>query len=102
MSELSKIFDTLGFKIDAQLETNLKAISPVWGGSLGPAETNPFTPDLVPDFSKTYASYSGTDVQVIVQVNNKLIVLGNLETFSYSTFREKSPVRVLGRSGCKG
>ena len=54
------------------------------------------------NFGKTYSSYSGTDVNVIAQINNKLIVLGNLETFSYSIFREKSPVRVLGRSHCKG
>ena len=53
-------------------------------------------------FGKSYSSYSGTDVNVIAQINNKLIVLGNLETFSYSIFREKSPVRVLGRSHCKG
>jgi len=98
----TNVFSTLGKKINKQLETNLGQIYPYLGNTLGPAETNPFTPDPLPDFSQSYSSFSGTDVQVIVQVNNKLIVLGNLETFSYSIFREKSPVRVLGRSYCKG
>lgn len=99
---MSNIFTTLGNKIKNQLESNLDQIYPIFGGSLGPAETNPFAPDPVTDFTKTYSSYSGSDVQVMAQINNKLIVLGNLETFSYSIFREKSPVRVLGRSHCKG
>lgn len=99
---MANIFDSLGNKIKKQLETNLDQVYPIFGGSLGPAETNPFTPDPVTDFTKTYSSYSGTDVTIIAQVNNKLIVLGNVETFSYSIFREKSPVRVLGRSYAKG
>jgi hypothetical protein len=99
---VANIFSTLGKKINAQLDNNLAQVYPVFGGSLGPTNTNPFDTDSLVDFGKTYASYSGTDVTVIAQVNNKLIVLGNLETFSYSVFREKSPVRVLGRSHCKG
>jgi hypothetical protein len=54
------------------------------------------------DFSKANSSYSGTDCTTIVQLNNKLIVLANLETLSHSIHREKSPVRVLGRSHPKG
>jgi hypothetical protein len=66
-----------------------------------PVETNPFSPDPIIKFEKSNSSYSGTDCTTIVQLNDQLIVLGNLETFSYSTFREKAPVRVLGRSHAK-
>ncbi len=48
------------------------------------------------------SSFSGTDCIPIAQVNDKLIMLGNVATFSYSIFREKSPVRTLGRSYAKG
>jgi hypothetical protein len=51
---------------------------------------------------RSNTSFSGTDCLVVAQVNYKLIVLGNLETFSYSIFREKAPVRVLGKSYAKG
>jgi len=54
------------------------------------------------NFIKTNSSFSGSDCTVVIQLNNKLIVVGNLETFSHSIHREKSPVRVLGRSHCKG
>lgn len=47
------------------------------------------------------SSYSGTDCVVIAQVNQDLIVLGNVLTCTYSIFREKSPVRTLGRSHAK-
>lgn len=54
------------------------------------------------NFKTSNTSYSGTDCLVIVQANDKLLLLGNLETFSYSIFREKSPIRVLGKSYPKG
>jgi len=62
-----------------------------------PNENNPFRDILI----RSNSSYSGTDCSVIAQVNQKLISLGNVETFSYSIFREKVPVRTLGRSGPK-
>lgn len=49
-------------------------------------------------FVASNSSYSGTDCTVVLQLNDQLIALGNLETFSYSIFREKAPVRVLGKS----
>lgn len=54
------------------------------------------------DFINASSSYSGTDCVPIAQINEKLVVLGSVSTFSYSIFREKSPVRVLGRSYSKG
>lgn len=66
-------------------------------------DTNPFKDDpITSSFGKTNTSYSGTDCTVVVQINETLIVLGNLQTFSFSIFREKAPVRVLGKSHAKG
>lgn len=53
-------------------------------------------------FIEANSSYSGSDCVVIAQINDRLVVLGNVSTFSYSIFREKSPVRTLGRSHAKG
>lgn len=47
-------------------------------------------------FQKKETSFSGTDCRVIITYNQDMLILGNLETFSYSTFREKNPVRTLG------
>ena len=99
---MANIFSTLGNQITRQVEQNLLTKDPVIGGNLGPAETNPFTTDPIANFSKTNTSFSGTDCILIIQLNNKLIVLGNVQTFSHSTHREKVPVRVLGRSTPKG
>jgi len=66
-------------------------------------DTNPNKPDpITASFSKTNTSYSGTDCSILVQINEDLIMLGNMQTFSYSIFREKAPVRVLGKSHAKG
>jgi hypothetical protein len=64
----------------------------------------PYLPgDPVRDkFIESNSSYSGSDCVVIAQINQNLVILGNVSTFSYSIFREKSPVRVLGRSYAKG
>lgn len=96
---LGKAFNNAVDQIDANMSA---ASQPYFGGSLGPAEVNPFEQDPIIDFSKTNSSYSGADCQCLVQLNNKLIVLGNVETFSHSIHREKGPVRVLGRSHAKG
>lgn len=66
-------------------------------------DTNPFKKDPIGDkFVYSNTTYSGTDCTVFVQVNEQLISLGNIETFTYSIFREKAPVRVLGRSHPRG
>jgi len=68
--------------------------------------TNPFdgnTSDVIRDrFVASNSSYSGSDCTVVLQFNNSLVVLGNVSTITYSIFREKAPVRVLGRSHPKG
>ncbi|MCK9429439.1 MAG: hypothetical protein M0R17_05505 [Candidatus Omnitrophica bacterium] len=100
---MATFFDKIKNNIFTQVEENVSANSqPYLGGSLGPAEVNPFAEDPVVDFSKSNTSYSGSDCTVMVQLNNKLIVLGNLETFSHSTHRRKAPVDVIGRSHAKG
>lgn len=109
----NNIFRRLGRNIEKQVTTNLSsmvqaelakqdAFNKKLFGSLGPAEANPFAVDPIVNFSKSNSSYSGSDCIVIVQLNNKLIVLGNVETFSHSIHREKVPVRTLGRSNPKG
>lgn len=68
--------------------------------------SNPFSSNhndnLNKNFSYRNSCYSGTDCTVVLQANNKLLVLGNVETISCSIFREKQPVRTLGRSHPKG
>jgi len=67
---------------------------------------NPFNQtqsDVIRDrFIASNSSYSGSDCTVVLQFNDVLVVLGNLQTITYSIFREKEPVRVLGRSHPKG
>lgn len=53
-------------------------------------------------WTATNTSYSGTDVVPIAQINGSLITLGGIQTISISTFREKEPIRVLGKSYVKG
>lgn len=53
-------------------------------------------------FIRSNSSYSGADCIPIADVNGNLIVLGSVETFSYSVLREKAPVRTLGRTYPKG
>lgn len=59
-------------------------------------------------FSQSYNSYAGTDIRAMISMpaadgrDPILKVLGNLQTISYSIFREKYPVRALGHVGEKG
>lgn len=96
------IFRRLGREIEDQVTRNVLGTKPYLGGSLGPSEANPFAEDPIVNFARSNSSYSGSDGTIIVQLNNKLIVMGNIETFSHSIHREKVPVRTLGRSNPKG
>ena len=58
-----------------------------------------------------YTSYSGCDIRAIVSFYDsnadegnkvKFKILGDIQTLTYSTHREKFPVRTLGRIGTKG
>lgn len=50
-----------------------------------------------------YASYSGTDISVLMLLpNQKPLALGELQTLSYSIHRENSPVRTLGHTNPRG
>jgi hypothetical protein len=54
-------------------------------------------------YHKTITSYSGTDMVCTINVPGKgPIVFGELSQISYSVFREKVPVRALGRVSMKG
>jgi len=68
--------------------------------SAGPAQ---YPDDPIRDkFAIANTSFSGVDTVAIAQINDKLLILGNVSTFSYSVYREKVPVRTLGRSQPKG
>ena len=54
------------------------------------------------NFIASNSSYSGTDIVPVVQVGNSLLTLGSVQTISISVFREKEPIRVLGKSYAKG
>ncbi len=54
-------------------------------------------------YTKTYTSFSGSDiVATITPVGGSTMVIGELQTISYSIHREKFPVRTLGRINPKG
>lgn len=59
-------------------------------------------------FTRSYNSYSGADIRALISMPAEdgeepiTKTLGNLQTISYSIFREKFPVRALGHVGEKG
>ena len=72
-----------------------------------------------PNYSTTYNSFSGADIVAFIHIPPQPVmgdevqgpvtqqkavvgVLGNIQTLSYSTFREVCPVRSLGRSYADG
>lgn len=74
----------------------------------GPVDTTMSLTDPNFAFNRSNNSYSGTDCTVVITYNQHMLVLGNLETFAYSIFKESNPVRTLGRinpknwvEGCK-
>lgn len=46
----------------------------------------------------TTNSYSGADIRALVHVGDRVHLLGNVQTISYSIHRDKMPVRTLGRT----
>jgi intein/homing endonuclease len=68
-------------------------------------KTNEVVPSLVENRSDlssrnyTYNSYSGADIsaQILVPNESQPLVLGDLQTLSYSIHRENKPVRLLGQ-----
>lgn len=54
-------------------------------------------------FMKTYTSFSGCDIIATITLpGGKPIVLGELQTISYSVYRPTSPVFALGQRNAKG
>jgi len=54
-------------------------------------------------FKNTYTSFSGADIVATFTLRGgKPIVLGEIQTISYSTYRPTTPVYVLGRPNPKG
>jgi len=70
----------------------------------GPVDTrikfDPQDPSFA--FKGSNNSFSGTDCTIVAIYNENMMILGNLETFSYSIYREKVPVRTLGNINPKG
>lgn len=97
-TDLTETFDRIGVNdiVNAgSTDDVLRGMRTLAGG---PRDTSPIE---LENFSSTNTSYSGTDVVPIVQINGTLITLGSVQTISISTFREKEPVRVLGKSYAK-
>jgi hypothetical protein len=67
-------------------QPNAKPGTPVYGSASPP----------------TWVSYSGQDIRVFAQSLGRIYDLGNLYTFSYSTFRDITPVRGLGQAAALG
>lgn len=63
----------------------------------GPVDTTMSFKDPTFAFKRSNNSYSGTDCTVVITYNQHMLVLGNLATFAFSTFKESNPVRTLGR-----
>lgn len=58
---------------------------------------------LSENYQKTFNSYAGTDMVCSINVPGRgPVVFGELSQISYSVFREKVPVRSLGRVSMKG
>lgn len=55
-------------------------------------------------YTHTYNSFSGCDMVAVINIPGveKTMVIGELQTISYSIHREVSPVRALGRINPKG
>lgn len=57
-------------------------------------------------YNKTYNSYSGADIVASIEFgpedDRKNLIIGELQTISYSIHREVSPVRTLGRANPTG
>lgn len=55
-------------------------------------------------YQNTFSSFAGTDITATItpQDGGKSLVLGELQTISYSVYRPTAPVFALGRIGAKG
>lgn len=58
---------------------------------------------MLEQYQKTITSYAGTDMVCSINVPGRgPVIFGELSQISYSVFREKVPVRALGRVSMKG
>lgn len=54
-------------------------------------------------YQKSFTTFSGADIIPVIQTEGgKAIVIGDIQTLSYSVFRPTAPVFALGRIGAKG
>lgn len=97
VGERTGITDTVKGLQEGDLDRALKGLRTLSGGPTDTGREDPLR-DL---WVATNTSYSGTDVVPVVRVNGSIFTLGNVQTISISTFREKEPVRVLGKSYVK-
>jgi len=52
-------------------------------------------------YTDTNRTFAGTDVTVALVYNENIVILGNVQTATYSIHRDKMPVRTLGRTYAK-
>lgn len=53
------------------------------------------------DFTKSYTSFSGTDMVATCNILGETIVLGTLQTISYSLHMDRKPIRSIGNINAK-
>jgi hypothetical protein len=63
-----------------------------------PAPTTEPTTEPKPAVEPEVTVFSGCDIVPVITTGDKVLELGNITTLSYSTHREKHPVRTLGRT----
>ena len=93
----------------ADLRSQLTPEKPLrgdFGVPLGPPSILPL-PEFISPPSKIRitsepVAFSGCDIVPVVNVNGKVLVLGNMQALSYSIHRDKAPVRLLGHTYPRG
>jgi hypothetical protein len=97
VGESTGLTDTLKGLQSGDLDRALQGLKTLSGGPRATSQEDPLRDKWV----ATNTSYSGTDVVPVVRMKGSIFTLGNVQTISISTFREKEPVRVLGKSYVK-
>ncbi len=81
------------YNIESYIDSEIKKVTP---------KTNPVRVEKN-KYGNMYSSYSGTDIIASLTLPSYItgdstpIIIGNLQTITYSIHREKTPVRTLGR-----
>lgn len=93
----NKIDGIIGTSINGPIDTSLPFISKKTS-----TKESPTMEGTNAVFIESYKAFSGTDCIPVAVINGNMIVLSNVITVTYSTYRDKIPVRTLGRTMPKG